>query len=211
MSKIRKWSGEYVKFGFSALLNNPGVTEGHCTTCSIMSGVLRCLTDRVSSLQPNGNQFESLTSLILYLKPHSPEGPILKALLTTLQDSSGVQSLLLHWTSKEPDTLARALTSMIHIVANEDTDLELIVSAVKHISNVQSKTEEFQAVLRDADLIKCLLDLFESNDSLKDQFENLFTSLQQTKSSRRKSPQKGDTGIKRGNGNTRYPKKETKS
>ncbi|KAI6653672.1 Integrator complex subunit 3 isoform X2 [Oopsacas minuta] len=163
---------------------------------------------------PTGNQFESLTSLILYLKPHSPEGPILKALLTTLQDSSGVQSLLLHWTSKEPDTLARALTSMIHIVANEDTDLELIVSAVKHISNVQSKTEEFQAVLRDADLIKCLLDLFESNDSLKDQFESLFTSLQQTKSSRRKSPQKGDTGIKRGNetakGNTRYPKKKRK-
>ena len=159
-----------------------------------------------------GDQFESLTGLILYLKPHSPEGPILKALMTSLRDSPGVQSLLLHWTNRDPDTLARALTSMVHIVAKEVTDVELIISALQHIIGVQSRTEEFQSVLRDADLIKCLLDLFESNEALKEELEAFFTSLQQTKSSRRKSPQKVDSGIKRGSesikGASRYPKKK---
>ena len=63
---------------------------------------------------------------------------------------------------------------MVHIVASEDTDLDLIVLAVRHISSIQSKTDEFQAVLRDADLIKSLLNLFESNDILKDQFGSFF-------------------------------------
>ena len=159
-----------------------------------------------------GEQFEALTGLILYLKPHSPEGPILKALMTSLHDSQGVQGLLLHWTNRDPDTLARALTSMVHIVAKEVADLKLIISALRHITGVQTRTEEFQSVLRDADLIKCLLDLFESNEPLKEELEPLFTSLQQTKSSRRKSPQKIDSGIKRGSdtlkGASRYPKKK---
>ena len=102
---------------------------------------------------------------------------------------------------------------MVHIVASEDTDLDMIVLAVKHISGIQGKTDEFQAVLRDADLIKCLLDLFESNDILKDEFDSFFTSLQQTKSSRRKSPQKGElAGVKRSHEMSkvapRYPKKK---
>ena len=102
---------------------------------------------------------------------------------------------------------------MVHIVASEDTDLDMIVLAVKHISGIQGKTDEFQAVLRDADLIKCLLDLFESNDILKDEFDSFFTSLQQTKSSRRKSPQKGElAGVKRSHETSkvasRYPKKK---
>ena len=101
---------------------------------------------------------------------------------------------------------------MVHIVASEDTDLDMIVLAVKHISSIQGKNE-FQAVLRDADLIKCLLDLFESNDILKDEFDSFFTSLQQTKSSRRKSPQKGElAGVKRSHETSkvapRYPKKK---
>ena len=101
---------------------------------------------------------------------------------------------------------------MVHIVAKEVTDIKLIISALRHIIGVQSRTEEFQSVLRDADLIKCLLDLFESNEPLKEELEPFFTSLQQTKSSRRKSPQKIDSGIKRGNdslkGVSRYPKKK---
>ena len=161
----------------------------------------------------SGDQFESLTQLVLYLKTQSPEGPILKSLLTSLHESPGVQSLLLHWTHKQPETLARALTSMVHIVASEDTDSDLIVLAVRHISGIQGKTDDFQAVLRDADLIKCLLDLFESNEVLKDEFDSFFTSLQQTKSSRRKSPQKGElAGVKRSHESSkvtaRYSKKK---
>ena len=156
-----------------------------------------------------GDQYESLTGLILYLKSLSPEGPILKALVASLPDSPGVHSLLLHWTHKVPETLARALTSLLHQLG--ETNSELHTVALRHIVAVHNRTDEFLNVLKDADLVKRLLDLLDGNDSLKEEFESFFTSLQQTKTSRRKSPQKGgESALKRSGDTVKMGPKTTK-
>lgn len=107
---------------------------------------------------------------------------------------------------------------MIHQLQNEDSTAEQYRAPLKYIICLQEKSPEFQDIIKNVDLVKCLLDLFDAEDELKDIYKDFFTLLQQTKSTRRGKnivQKQEQSYTKRGNdlarnAATKMPKKKRK-